>query len=475
MERLLHDQRTILQWAEMLVPSKYLSDERNLRKARLMILFYLTTAIFLIGFAVLYHLIDYRLGVWACIYGAAVVPLLLFVFHRTGSFGITSAVFDINAIVMFSMLIYGTGGINSSIVPWLAIVPASGFVFDGWKRGLMMSIVCFAEIVALYILETGGNHLPQLFNTEHVQLLNLVVQLGLMAYIFMILLIYEISRERTIKQLDALNTDLSQRKREVELQREALSESNVQIANINADLERKVASRTAKLQQAKKELDTFLYEAAHALRRPVARIMGLVSILRSEPENTPTALAMQDHIDRSTALMDQMLHKLIIVSEIDSRPVTTENINVADFCRAMIEERAEEFQKAGCQLELELPKNIRLETDPFLLQVVITHLLDNAIQYSAKTGRKPEISIRGTKTGQQFILQIQDNGLGIPATELSRVTEMFFRATEKVPGGGLGLYLVQKAADKMGGTLSIASELGVGTTVELNLALSAEN
>lgn len=469
MERLLINQKSILGWAEMFVPAKYLADERSLRKARLLVIFYLTTAVFLVAFAALYFLIDYHLGVWACIYGAAIVPVLLYVFHRTGSFAVTSGVFDFNAILMFSMLIYGTGGINSSIVPWLAIIPASGFVFDGWRRGLAMSLICLAEIVVLYLLEAGGTHLPMLFNTQYLQLLNLIVLLGLMAYIFMILLIYEVSRERTIRQLDALNADLEQRKLEVEQQREALAESNIRIVNINANLELKVASRTEKLQQAKKELDTFLYEAAHALRRPVARIMGLVSILRSEPENTPTALAMQDHIDRSTSLMDQMLHKLIVVSEIDSRTVTSCTLQVSDFVHRMVEQREGDLKRVGCIPQIAVAPHLAVVCDAILLEFALGYVLDNAIQYTAKTGRAPEISLHAANTDGQLSIRIQDNGLGIPASEIGRVTEMFFRATEKVAGGGLGLYVAQRAMDRMGGVIEITSVMDAGTEVVLRV------
>ena len=66
MDRLLENQKGIQFWVEMLIPVNYLSDERSLRKARLLVLFYLSTAIFLGAFAALYHLVGYSLGVWAC-------------------------------------------------------------------------------------------------------------------------------------------------------------------------------------------------------------------------------------------------------------------------------------------------------------------------------------------------------------------------------------------------------------------------
>jgi signal transduction histidine kinase len=468
MERFTLFLKGVRNWTDSLVPARVFSDGRSLRKARLLVLFYLASASFLIVFALLYWYVDYTLGVWACLYGAAVVPVLLFVFNRTGSFTATSIVFDANAILMFSMLIYGTGGIDSPIVPWLAIIPASGFVFQGWQRGLAMSLVCLLEIVLLTILETQGVQLPMRYDQQHTLLLKFVVQIGLVAYIFMVLMIYQMSRERTIRQLDKLNAALENSKAEVEAQREALAESNVHIANINTNLERLVASRTANLQQAKKELDTFLYEAAHALRRPVARIMGLVAILRDQPENSPASEAMHNHLDTSTALMDQILHKLIMVSELDMREVKREIIDLGTL-ENKLEERAAQIQYQ--RVTLTIGDNLRMEmvTDPYLLELALGNVLDNALQYSIASERRPQVEISFLEGVDAWIIQVSDNGIGIPPSEMGRVTEMFFRATAKVTGGGLGLYVSQKAMDRLGGTLHLDSKLGEWTVVELRV------
>lgn len=472
MERLILSPREAVQWVESMVPTQHLSDDRNLRKGRLLVFFYLSTAGFLLVFIALYALVGYWLGVWACSYGAVVVPLLLYIFHRTGSFAVTTGVFNFNAIFMFSLLIYGTGGIDSSIVPWLAIVPASGFVFDGWRRGLLMSLVCLAEIVVLFVLKTYSIHLPHLYDTTHTQVLNFAVHVGLVGYIFMILTIYEVSRERTIQRLDRLNADLARSKEEVEAQREALAESNAHIATINAGLEQEVASRTAGLVQAKKELDTFLYEAAHALRRPIARIMGLTQILRELPGNPATAQTLHDHLDTSTLLMDQMLHKLIMVSELDTRPLDLQRVPLSLLVEKVATAHGEALHRVEADFSLDVPQEAEVVIDPFLLEVSLGYVLDNAIRYTAKTGRKPKVEVRGEMNAGHWRIHIEDNGLGIPDSQIGRVTEMFFRATEKVTGGGLGLYVVRRALERMGGTLLLKSELGVGTvaTIEFQMA-----
>lgn len=469
MERLSLDSTSWLQWADALTPPVLLADARNRAKARLLVIFYMATAVFLLSFTLLYWLIDYRLGFASTLYGAAVVPLLLYVFYKTGSFTVTSGTFNVNALLMFTMLIYGSGGIDSCILPWLAIVPATGFVFDGWWRGLLMTLVGLAEIIVLYALEVGGIELPTLFDPQHARVLNLSVLIGLMVYITMVLMFYQITRERTIVRLDRLYQDLNLRKQEVEQQREELAERNARIADTNAQLEQLVALRTARLARAKRELDTFLYEAAHALRRPVARIMGLSGILRGQAGDAPAALALHDHMDTSTTLMDQILHKLILVNEVDNRVPQAEPLEMGALLAASLGQRAAEVDAAGAVATLSPAPPQHLEGDAFLIDLAFGLVLENALRYTARSGRPPEIGITVDGGPDHVQFSIQDNGIGIAASELPRVTEMFFRATEKVAGGGLGLYVVRRALERIGGSLHVESELGQWTRVTLRV------
>lgn len=435
-------------------------------------MFYLITAVFLAFFSAFYLMIGYMLGVWATLYGAAVVPLLLYVFRETGSFKITTIVFDLNAILMFSLLIYGSGGINSCILPWLAIIPATGFAFAGWQRGLLMTLVGLGVIIGFYVVNAAGHPAPMLFDQRHAGILHLVVMLGLMAYCFMIFMFYQTSRERTIALLDHLNQDLSERKREVEEQREKLAESHSRIEEANNHLEGLVASRTAKLAIARKELDTFLYEAAHALRRPVARIMGLSSILRQETLDSVSAQTMHDHLDRSTTLLDSILHKLIMVSELDQRQAHARMVDLKVWLQSLIGSQQAAMDAHGVSLHIKADDALMVETDEFALTQVATAVIENAIHYSQKTGRKPEINIGIHRQGNELVVQVRDNGLGIAEVALPHLSEMFYRATEKVQGGGLGLYVAQKAAELIDARMTFRSELGQWTEAEIRVPMA---
>lgn len=100
----------------------------------------------------------------------------------------------------------------------------------------------------------------------------------------------------------------------------------------------------------------------------------------------------------------------------------------------------------------------------------IANVLDNAIKYS---GPRTRVSIEASVRGQEAVVQISDQGIGISADELTRVQERFYRARNASAAGGtgLGLSICKEIAEKFGGHLSIESQLGTGTTVSIHLPL----
>jgi signal transduction histidine kinase len=464
MEPVYPSTKRFLTFADSLVPKAFWRDERSFRKARILLVYYMVTAVFLALYAVFYWVIGFRMGFWACLSSAAAVPLILLLFTRTQRFSIANVLFDSSMILMFFLLIYGTGGIHSTILPWLGMVPASGFVFDGWFRGAIMSGVSLVAVLVLAFLEYQGIQLPILYDTGYELSLMIVAQGGLIVYIFLILTAYDTSRARTIMMLDQLNADLEARQMEVEHQREALAESYDRVANVNHNLETLVTSRTEMLAEAKRELNTFLYEAAHALRRPMVRIMGLTSIL--EDETDPKAIKiLHDHIVTTSALMDQILHNLIAVSALQERDLVYERHDLVAWLTSKIAMNPVLSNHERVDVELDLAPNLEVTTDLTLLEICLDGILENAVRYTEKTGRKPLVRLSAKREGDEVVLTVTDNGMGMPSGAASRAKEMFFRATEKVSGGGLGLYVSEKAMARMGGTLTLASVLDKGTTV----------
>jgi signal transduction histidine kinase len=116
-----------------------------------------------------------------------------------------------------------------------------------------------------------------------------------------------------------------------------------------------------------------------------------------------------------------------------------------------------------------LPDDLAWITDKTRLQIVFFNLISNAIQYQDKFKPTSYIRISCSRTNNQLLLQIEDNGIGIEQAYQDKVFDMFYRATVNSKGSGLGLYIVKEAVEKLGGTISLRSTHGEGTSFTLSL------
>ena len=111
-----------------------------------------------------------------------------------------------------------------------------------------------------------------------------------------------------------------------------------------------------------------------------------------------------------------------------------------------------------------------VNSDDQLMRLILTHLLSNAMKYSPAS--KP-ISIRGALSDTAITLEVKDQGIGILSNDLERIFEPFFRGTNigEIPGLGIGLSIVKDAVDSMQGSISVNSEVNVGTTITVVIPL----
>ena len=105
-----------------------------------------------------------------------------------------------------------------------------------------------------------------------------------------------------------------------------------------------------------------------------------------------------------------------------------------------------------------------LHTDGMRLKIVLSNLIDNALKYRDETKAKQFIRIEAADYDGVKVIQVKDNGLGIDQIYLDKIFQMFFRASEKSKGSGLGLYIVKEALTKLDGSIQVESNLGAGTT-----------
>jgi signal transduction histidine kinase len=105
---------------------------------------------------------------------------------------------------------------------------------------------------------------------------------------------------------------------------------------------------------------------------------------------------------------------------------------------------------------------------PALLRIIIENLVENSIFFSGPSD--PVIRFKAFSSGGDVVIEVHDNGEGIPTEYQDRMFEMYFRANERSKGNGLGLYIVKKAVDKLGGVITVTSELHRGTSFAIRIS-----
>jgi signal transduction histidine kinase len=252
-------------------------------------------------------------------------------------------------------------------------------------------------------------------------------------------------------------------------QKKALVVANAEVKRMNENLESIVSDRTKALEEANRELDTFLYRASHDMRSPVCSIIGLCNIASLLSQGEPKELIQR--VVNTTEGMDKLLKKLSVISEIN-QPT---NLSVIDL-RAMAEEVCKDFQMMAATyditLTLECPAQISLQSYPGLVETVLYNLIENALFFNTlQDERKRVVHVKIQSLAGAVGIEVEDNGIGIERTIRHRVYDMFFKGTEKSKGHGLGLYIVSKAVNTMEGNLKLDSEPGGNTTFRVQLPL----
>ena len=285
----------------------------------------------------------------------------------------------------------------------------------------------------------------------------------------------------------------------------ALDEAETRLRDANVNLEAIVDERTADLREANDEIQRFAYIVSHDLRSPLVNIMGFTSELEelggdifrrigslahASAEGAPLApagpgeIALEGadkqlsedfsealgFIKTSIAKMDRLISAILNLTREGRREFQPVKIDTRELIEAIVSTLAHQAAEAQAEIHLEPLPN--LVSDRLALEQIFSNLIDNAIKY-LKPGMPGEIRIRGrTKLGYA-IFEISDNGRGIDPKDHQRIFDLFRRAgTQDKPGQGIGLAHVRALVRRLGGTMSVSSELNAGSTFTITLPIA---
>ena len=283
--------------------------------------------------------------------------------------------------------------------------------------------------------------------------------------------------------------------------------AEVRLRDTNVNLEATVDERTANLREANDEIQRFAYIVSHDLRSPLVNIMGFTSELEElrgdifkriatlsreqsdaplVPENaTDTAEPVLEGADKqlsedftealgfiksSIAKMDRLISAILNLTREGRREFEPARIDTKELIEAIVTTVAHQALEAQAKIQIDaLPDII---SDRLALEQIFSNLIDNALKY-LKAGVPGEITVRGrTKLGFA-IFEIADNGRGIDPKDHQRIFDLFRRAgTQDRPGQGIGLAHVRALVRRLGGTMSVASELHQGSTFTITLPIN---
>ncbi len=276
-------------------------------------------------------------------------------------------------------------------------------------------------------------------------------------------------------EIQAQNEELTSQNDQIILQRENLRIAEHKLKEVNEQLEQLVDQRTRKLeetiQQLDKtvtELDRFVYSASHDLSAPLKSVLGLVQIARIEKE-ADRVWEYYNHIEFSVQKLDRVIKSMIEFSRNYHLDVQTAYFNFHDLVDEVLRELAFWPEAKKISFKNTVAKESVIRSDSQRMKVVLHNLISNSVKYADFTKAESFIHIDFNQNGQGNTIIISDNGMGIEKERQSRIFEMYYRATDRSHGSGLGLFIVKEIILKLGGTIEVKSTYGAGSSFVIHI------
>ncbi len=287
----------------------------------------------------------------------------------------------------------------------------------------------------------------------------------------------KIKLERLVKArtnlVETQKIEIKDKNRKLEQAYEEVSSTNDELHRVNLNLEKLVENRTTelthtikRLTETDKGLDTFLYRSSHDLRGPIATILGLAHLGITQHNEDESKLYFTN-IEKTSTRMLRLLKRLDETSSLFRAQRTLEVINVDDLFQNIKTSITELNTNNIVKIELENKTNQVFSSDAALLKCIIANLMENCIVF--RNDKHPYAKCILSIDQEQLVINVIDNGTGIPSSVLDRISNMFYRGSEKSVGNGLGLFMVKKALEILEGTMEINSNPNIMTTITVRI------
>jgi signal transduction histidine kinase len=421
------------------IPQELLADPEIARRARLITRFGVLGSLFGFTYAAFYLLINHKWGtviILICSSGVAATPFLM---RWKKSVDAAGNFLALTLTWGFTALCFTEGGLRGHAIAWLVSVPLCALLLVGQKAAGRWAVISFFAASVVAGVDLAGIKLPLAYDPKWHSVVSSAGYLGLIIFMFILGLIFEAGRARAFaKMQDALAE---------------LAASNERLVHLN------------------NEKNEFLGIAAHDLKNPLTAVVGSADLLRMTGD--PSHVNKLAHTIASAAKrMSDLINNLLDANAIEQGKFTS-NIERCDI-GALVEQSVENNQPAATRKTIV----IRTGTSPELwaradraasLQI-LDNLISNALKYSPPN---TTVYVHSLPEKNHILVTVRDEGPGISEADQKKLFQKFSRLSARPTGGesstGLGLSIVKKLAEAMGGTIQCHSALGAGATFIVRL------
>ncbi|HXE56536.1 MAG TPA: PAS domain S-box protein [Gemmatimonadales bacterium] len=235
-------------------------------------------------------------------------------------------------------------------------------------------------------------------------------------------------------------------------------------------LEQRVAERTAELQESYDQLEAFSYSVSHDLRAPIRAIQGFTEAILDESGARLTAESLEyaDRIVAATRRMDSLIRDLLAFSRVSRLQLSLEPLSLRSVVDEALSHSALEREEREATVDADIPPSVGVLGHRTTLVQVIRNLLSNAFKFT-RPGERPRVRIRCERRddalGCRIRFWVEDEGIGIARRHFDRIFGVFERlhGEARFAGTGVGLAIVKKGVERMGGSVGVESEEGRGS------------